>query len=1301
MKDRQRTVSAALVLCLNIGVDPPDVIKTQPCAKFEAWVDPTAYPDPKKAIEHIGRQLQGQYEVLSTKTRYKLSLDPNVEDAKRFCISLRRSAKDERILFHYNGHGVPRPTASGEIWVFNRGYTQYIPVSLYDLQSWLGAPCIFVYDCHAAGFIVSNYLRFVEKRKVDEQNGNKDPGAPPAKAFEDCIHLAACASDETLPMHPELPADLFTSCLTSPIEMAVRWFVLQSSLTKKYYTCLTIPGRISERRTPLGELNWIFTSITDTIAWTLFPRPLFKKLFRQDLVVAALFRNFLLAERIMRAHNCHPISYPTLPTTHDHPMWKAWDLAVDHCLTQLPALNAANQPGGKPYEYKHSKFFEEQLTAFEIWLKYKSLDLDQAPEQLPVVLQVLLSHIHRVRALVLLSRYLDLGPKAVHLALSIGIFPYVLKLLQSPTQELKPVLIFIWARIMAVDYTTIRPELLKDNGYTYFVNLLVPQQGFVIPSVNTSDHRAMCTFIISLFCRGYKLGQQKCTSPEILGACINHTYDQDNPLLRQWSCMCLSQIWDSNPDAKWLAVSENILEQLSRLLVDPVPEIRTACVIAFTNFLGKGDGELIPEELKAQELKLAQAVVTLSNDASFLVRREVMVFFSRFVKQYLSQMLVCAFTSLEDEAVLLNAYVPNTSSTYASPAESTVFNNVWRSLLVATEDPFPEVAQFAQIIVDYIVDLFDTTVLKDESETLEDQIVQTAPRNFRKKTAAVEQRLMEKANLMASPLAAHLQSPSAATSPAESRFATTIKRSVSFAASLRQAWMGSSPSTDGYQDGSASPALSSPSPASFNGPVHSMPYGFGKRPVNARYKGSSISSEESLGKKKQKITLPLDSGFFEWTSEYFQEPQMNQAEVDEPGSELNLERLWRKTRNEKIMAETQPEKDLALSGNWNNQAASLNNVTQPARLLFAQFEPHLVAVDTQDGVTVWDWAESKRLNRFCNGNPVNSRITDAKFLNEDDQPLLMTGSSEGVVRIYRRYESHENVELACAWRALTDLLPAQKNTGLVAEWQQSRGALLVGGDVRVIRVWDAPREMCTSDIPARSSSPVTSLTSDQVAGNVVVAGFGDGAIRVYDRRLDYRDTMVRCWKTHSSWVANVRMQRGGARELISASTDGKICLWDIRLTKPIIEYYTSNSNNGGANTRDGISVMDVHEHAPIIAAGTRNIQLWSTLGVPVASRAIPKPGSGSYINRAYNTYSSASAFTNAFGYDSSNGYSSTNGGVGNGYTNGYNAAVSNGSSYELGGKLTHLTFHPHRMMMAVNFQRDSTVTVFKCGNQKA
>lgn len=125
-------------------------------------------------------------------------------------------------------------------------------------------------------------------------------------------------------------------------------------------------------------------------------------------------------------------------------MWQAWDLALDLCLAQLPQILENEE------QFVHSPFFEEQLTAFQVWLTLGSKNRNP-PEQLPIVLQVLLSQVHRLRALELLGRFLDLGPWAVNLALSVGIFPYVLKLLQSNAKELRPLLVFIWAKILAVD----------------------------------------------------------------------------------------------------------------------------------------------------------------------------------------------------------------------------------------------------------------------------------------------------------------------------------------------------------------------------------------------------------------------------------------------------------------------------------------------------------------------------------------------------------------------------------------------------------------------------------------------------------------------------------------------------------------------------------------------------------------------------------------------------------------------------------------------------------------------------------
>ena len=199
MKDRLKTVSAILAVCLNVGVDPPDVLKTNPCAKLECWVDPippesgSSQSSTHHTNAQIGKNLQSQYENLSLRTRYKVILDPTNDELKRYTTSLRRTAHAERILFHYNGHGVPKPTASGEIWCFNRSYTQYIPISLYEVMDWVGAPGLWVWDCIAAGGIIDNFLEAAKKHEGNQQSASassSQPQQPPIR-WDDCIHLAA------------------------------------------------------------------------------------------------------------------------------------------------------------------------------------------------------------------------------------------------------------------------------------------------------------------------------------------------------------------------------------------------------------------------------------------------------------------------------------------------------------------------------------------------------------------------------------------------------------------------------------------------------------------------------------------------------------------------------------------------------------------------------------------------------------------------------------------------------------------------------------------------------------------------------------------------------------------------------------------------------------------------------------------------------------------------------------------------------------------------------------------------------
>ncbi|CAJ0651147.1 10538_t:CDS:2 [Entrophospora sp. SA101] len=1049
MRERLKTVSAALVLCLNIGVDPPDVVKPSPCAKLECWVNPFSLPPPK-ALDAIGKNLQAQYEQLSVRTRYRQYLDPSVDEMKKFCTSLRKNAKEERVLFHYNGHGVPKPTASGEIWFFNKLFTQYIPVSLGDLQSWLGSPCIYVYDCSAAGNILESFKRFSEQRYLESSRNDSNGNISQTPMN---IHLAACGPNETLPMHPHLPADLFTSCLTSPIEIALRWFVLQNPLPS-YLTVdmvIKLPGRLQDRRTPLGELNWIFTAITDTIAWNVLSRDLFKQLFRQDLMVAALFRNFLLAERIMRRYQCNPMSYPKLPHTHDHPMWDSWDLAVDMCLSQLPALLNSDKNGGD-VEYIHSTFFDEQLTAFQVWLSKGSVS-QKPPEQLPIVLQVLLSQAHRSRALGLLSKYLDLGPKAVNLALSIGIFPYVLKLLQSPAADLKPPLVFIWARILAVDRSC-QQDLLKDKGYEYFVNILSPNTNLNIP--NESEHRAMCAFILAVFCTNSNQGQAACKNSNVLNACLARLNDAD-PLLRQWACLCIGQYWLNYPDAKNDGIENQAHLKLFNLLNDPVPEVRASALYAFGTFIG--DLERTDQVLNIDH-NIAINILDANNDASPIVRRELVIALSHIVHQYQDQFVKAAYEEVQ-EIRRRNL----TTRQFREVRSSSVYSCVWKALLNLSADSDFEVNQFATTVIDYI----------------NEKLLQP---NIKENCAALIRNVLNEQG---------------------------------------------SQEIEGYRQSS-----------------------------NNRTNSSNYE------------VLPLKSKFFDWSCEYFRESQMRPAESEQLGSVDDNVRLWRHKRNESLIQITKPLKEVA----------------EPSKLLFHQFEPYLVAAN-KDAISVWNWKDHYRVNTFTNDNPGESKITALKFINEDDASMLLTGSSDGVVRIFRNYSSSSSTELVTSWRAMPEILPNSTRSGLIAEWQQSRGILLVGGDDRVIRVWDALREITVSSISTRSGSSITSLTSD--GGDLFAAGYADGAVRLFDRRIQPRDALIMTSKEHKNFIINIVWQRGAGHKLVSGSKSGEIKLWDLR--NNCSKVTISDDPN-----KSELNAMDVHHNAEVVAGVYSNqlIKVWNT-----------------------------------------------------------------------------------------------------------
>jgi regulatory associated protein of mTOR len=68
----------------------------------------------------------------------------------------------------------------------------------------------------------------------------------------------------------------------------------------------------------------------------------------------------------------------------------------------------------------------------------------------------------------------------------------------------------------------------------------------------------------------------------------------------------------------------------------------------------------------------------------------------------------------------------------------------------------------------------------------------------------------------------------------------------------------------------------------------------------------------------------------------------------------------------------------------------------------------------------------------------------------------------------------------------------------------------------------------------RSDAAVTSIISDSGIAFTFVAGFADGTVRVFDRRLEEEDAAVRCFDAHLSWVQNVRWHSSHGSQILTA-----------------------------------------------------------------------------------------------------------------------------------------------------------------------
>ncbi|KAF7825456.1 regulatory-associated protein of TOR 1-like [Senna tora] len=1066
---QMKTGCVALVLCLNISVDPPDVIKISPCARMECWIDPFSMV-PQKALESIGKTLSSQYERWQPKARYKCQLDPTVDEVKKLCTTCRKYAKMERVLFHYNGHGVPKPTANGEIWVFNKSYTQYIPLPISDLDSWLKTPSIYVFDCSAAGMIVNAFVKLHECSAPSSSGSTRD-----------CILLAACEAHETLPQSAEFPADVFTSCLTTPIKMALRWFCTRSLLHESldYSLIDKIPGRPNDRKTLLGELNWIFTAVTDTIAWNVLPHDLFQRLFRQDLLVASLFRNFLLAERIMRSANCSPVSHPTLPPTHQHHMWDAWDMAAEICLSQLPSLVV--DPNA---EFQPSTFFTEQLTAFEVWLDHGS-EHKKPPEQLPIVLQVLLSQCHRFRALVLLGRFLDMGPWAVELALSVGIFPYVLKLLQTTTPELRQILVFIWTKILALDKSC-QVDLVKDGGHIYFIKFLDSMEAY-------PEQRAMAAFVLAVIVDGHRRGQEACIEAGLIHVCLRHLQSsspsdtQTEPLFLQWLCLCLGKLWEDFTEAQIIGLQADAPSVYAPLLSEPQPEVRASAVFALGTLLDvgfdscregvEGDEECDDDEKIRAEVSIVKSLLSAASDGSPLVRAEVAVALARFAFGHNKHLksIASAYWKPQTNSLLPSlAHIKGSGAGYPSqnrhvPHGSIVSSQIGPLLRVGNDNSavvrdgrVSSSSPLASSGMMHGSPLSDDSSQHSDSGILNDGLTNGVLNHSGRKpldNALYSQCVIAMCKLAKDP------------SP---RIANLGRRVLSIIG-IEQVAKPFKSAAIRTGEATASSSLAGLARSSSWLDMN------GADPLLGSGRASGTSDRSFLPQ----------SAIYNWSCGHFSKPLLTSADD-----------------NEEVLARREEREKIALEQIAKCQHSAVSRLTNPIAkwdtkgtqtTLMQPFSPIVIAADENERIRIWNYEEATLLNSFDNHDFPDKGISKLCLVNEHDDSLLLAASTDGNIRIWRDYTLKGKQKLVTAFSSIHGHKPGMRNLNAVVDWQQQCGYLYFSFVMSPILICELHLNFSFRDVNVNKIGPVSCLSFHPYQ-LLLAAGAADACVCIFKDR---------------------------------------------------------------------------------------------------------------------------------------------------------------------------------------------------------
>ncbi|MQM11366.1 hypothetical protein Taro_044270 [Colocasia esculenta] len=836
---------------------------------------------------------------------------------------------------------------------------------------------------------------------------------------------------------------------------------------------------------------------------------------------------------------------------------------------------------------------------------------------------VLLSQSHRFRALVLLGRFLDMGPWAVDLALSVGIFPYVLKLLQTAAMELRQILVFIWTKILALD----KVDLVKDGGHIYFIKFLDSMDAY-------PEQRAMAAFVLAVISDGHRQGQEACIQSNLIHVCLrnlqlsNPQDAQTEPLLLQWLCLCLGKLWEDFPEAQMIGLQEDAHSICAPLLSEPQPEVRAAAAFALGTLLDIGSDLVVDgfvgdedhdddEKLKA-ELNIVQSILQAVSDGSPLVRAEVAAALGRFAFGHNKHLKSIAATYWKPQSNSLLSSLPSlanirspgsgysNSGQYMQPGSSISSQigpvlRVGSEILSASRDG--RVSASSPLAASGILNgspLSDDSSQHSDSGILLKDNISNGVINF-SRTLPLDNPVYSQCVLAMYALA---KDPSPRISCLGRKTLSIIGIEQVVTKTLRsngggiQSGDSSAPSpgpnlaglarSSSWFDMSAghlpltfrTPPVSPPRQNFLSGMRRVCSLDFRQHQLNSPDSGLAdplLGSSGCLGASERSL-LP-QSTIYNWSCGHFSRPLLTATDDNE-------DILSKREDRERYALDRIGRCQHSSGSKFSNQIASWDTrfETGTKAALLLPFSPVVVAADENERIRVWNYEEAALLNSFENHEFPDKGISKLCLVNELDDSLLLVASSDGNIRIWKDYTLRGKQMLVTAFSSIQGHRPGVRSTNAVIDWQQQSGYLYASSEVSPILIWDLDKEQLVGSIPSSlSSSPssdgsISALSASQVHGGQLAAGYVDGSVKIFDIRS--QEMLVSATRPHTRLerVVGIGFQPGlDPGKIVSASQAGDIQFLDIRNHSA---YLTIDAHRGS------LTALAVHRHAPVIASGS-------------------------------------------------------------------------------------------------------------------